>query len=93
MNDDGNIVSDAHNLVTFDFGREGKITGVAGGHPLSHEDHKSNGRWGYNGKCLVLMQSTGQPGQIRSTTTSSGFAPSSLSLISLTKREDKTPIF
>jgi len=75
---DGKIAPDVDNLITFNISGEGKIIGVGSGDPQSHEDYKSNKRKAYNGKCLAVVQSTCQSGQICITATSPGLTQSSI---------------
>ena len=77
---DGNIVPYADNLITFNISGKGKIIGAGSGNPQSIEDYKSNKRKAYNGKCLVIIQSTTKPGEIQLTTTSSGLPQSSITI-------------
>lgn len=86
---DGRIVANAVNLITFDISGEGKIIGVGSGDPQSHEDYKSNRRKLYKGKCLVVVQSRCQSGQICITATSPGLTQSSITLTSFSKKEAK----
>jgi len=61
---EGNLVSRADNLVHFDIEGSGFIAGVDNGSQTSHESFKTNYRKAFNGKCLVVIQSSGKPGKI-----------------------------
>ncbi|MGQ9595800.1 MAG: sugar phosphate nucleotidyltransferase [Thermoproteota archaeon] len=58
LDDKGNIVPTADNLVILEVGGEGRLIGVDNGDPTSHEDFKSNQRKAFNGLCLAIVQST-----------------------------------
>ncbi len=97
---EGREVPDASNKVRFRLTGPGRIIGVGNGDPSCHEpDQCADGRWersAFNGKCQVLIQSTGEPGLIRVEATSPGLwnggteimtvAPASLSAVSAAPR-------
>lgn len=62
-------VPDADNKIRFTISGPGKIIGVGNGDPSSHEPDKcEDGLWErslFNGKCQVLVQSTGEQGSIK----------------------------
>ncbi|MES1198254.1 MAG: beta-galactosidase GalA [Chitinophagaceae bacterium] len=64
----GREVPDADNMIRFVITGPGKIIGVGNGDPSSHEPDKCmEGAWQrslFNGKCQVIVQSTGQSGTI-----------------------------
>ncbi len=64
----GRDIPDANNLIRFEISGPGRIIGVGNGDPSSHEpDQCVDGAWQrslFNGKCQVLVQSTGEPGTI-----------------------------
>ena len=66
------IVPDADNLIEFMVEGEGKIIGVDNGNPVSHEPFKEEYRKAYNGKCLIVVQSTLESGIIEITAKSEG---------------------
>jgi beta-galactosidase len=80
VDEKGNKVPYANNLITFNIIGEGKIIGVGNGDPQSLEDFKSNKRKAYNGECLVIIQSSNNPGEIQLTATSPGLLPSSITI-------------
>ncbi len=57
-------VYDANHEVTFEVSGPGRIIGVDTGDTASHEGFKGNSRKLYHGKCLVIVQSTLEPGTI-----------------------------
>ena len=64
----GREVPDADNMIRFFISGPGKIIGVGNGDPSSHEPDKCmEGAWQrslFNGKCQVIVQSSGNPGTI-----------------------------
>jgi beta-galactosidase len=64
----GREVPDANNLIRFTITGPGKIIGVGNGDPSCHEPDKcEDGAWQrslFNGKCQVIVQSTGEEGTI-----------------------------
>lgn len=66
----------ADNLIRFSISGPGKIIGVGNGDPSSHEPDKcADGMWQrrlFNGKCQVLVQSTGEAGMIKFEATAAG---------------------
>ncbi len=82
--DQGRLVPTAANKIAFTVEGEGKLIGVDNGDPFSHEDFKASRRRAFNGLCLAIVQSTGNPGAIKITASSAGLAPASVSLITST---------
>ena len=66
---EGRDVPDADNMIRFVISGPGKIIGVGNGDPSSHEPDKcADGAWQrslFNGKCQVIVQSTGTVGIIK----------------------------
>jgi beta-galactosidase len=64
----GREVPDALNLIAFTISSQGKIIGVGNGDPSSHEpDQYADGNYSrslFNGRCQVIIQSSGQQGEI-----------------------------
>ncbi|GGF23337.1 beta-galactosidase [Echinicola rosea] len=72
---DGNMVPDANNMVNFEIQGEGKIMGVDNGYQASLEPFKANYRKAFNGKCLLIVQSTKDAGEISIRATSEHLQP------------------
>jgi beta-galactosidase len=68
----GRIVPTADNLVTFKVEGAGSIAGVGNGDPGDHDPDKAASRRAFNGKCMVIVGATDQPGSIVLTATSPG---------------------
>ncbi|MBA7584877.1 Beta-galactosidase BoGH2A [subsurface metagenome] len=69
---DGTMVPDADNLVRFKIDGNVTIAGVDNGSQISHEPFKADSRKAFNGKCLVVLQSSKKSGQATIITTSEG---------------------
>jgi beta-galactosidase len=82
----GRMVSTAANEITFTLNGPGKIIGVGNGDPSSHEPEQfleAGAVWRrslFNGLAQVIVQSTGQPGEITLTAKSSGLTEASVSI-------------
>lgn len=64
--DENNIVVPyADNLVNFELKGEGKIVAVGNGNPISLESFQQPHRKAYEGKCLLIIKSTNQEGEIK----------------------------
>jgi beta-galactosidase len=64
IDSEGRIVPIAENDINFELQGEAKIIGVDNGNPISHESFKANNRKAFNGRCLVILQSTDKPGKV-----------------------------
>jgi beta-galactosidase len=86
VDEKGRVVPDASNLIGFSAKGGGKIIGVGNGDPSSHEPDKCPpGCWQrhlFSGKCQVIVQSTGQSGQIIFDASSEGIQPAHLVITS-----------
>jgi len=60
----GRPVPNASNLIRFTVEGPGVIEGVDNGNPVSTESFKAPYRRAYNGKCLLIVRSTGETGTI-----------------------------
>ena len=72
--ENGILVPDADNLVHFELEGEGKIVGVGNGNPISLEPAKGRERRAFSGMCQVIVQSTGNAGDIKLKASSLGLA-------------------
>lgn len=64
LDKDGNIVPTADNMINFEISGPARIIGVDNGDNLSHEPFQANYRKAFSGKCLAIIKSTNQPGEI-----------------------------
>lgn len=60
----GTLVPNASNNIKFTLEGPGEIAGVDNGDPTSHESFKAHERKAFNGKCLVIIKTKGEPGTI-----------------------------
>ena len=64
VDDSGVMLPNANKMVTFDVEGPARIIGVENGDVLNLEPHKVNYRKTFNGKCLLMIQTTDQTGTI-----------------------------
>jgi len=77
----GREVPKAGNHVRFSLEGPGEIAGVDNGLQTSMEPFKASERDAFNGRCLAIIRSTGEPNVIRLQATSEGLDPASLEII------------
>lgn len=75
-----NIVPYANNLINFELSGEGKIIGVDNGCQTNHQSLKEKFINAFNGKCLVVIQSSDKSGQIKLKATSDKLKESILTI-------------
>ena len=63
LDKDNNFVPDASNRINFRVEGDARIIAVDNGDPMNEESFISPSRKTFNGKCLVILQSTGKAGQ------------------------------
>jgi beta-galactosidase len=78
LDDEGNLVPHASNLVKFSCTGEANIAGVDNGFQASIEPFKADYRKAYNGMCLVIVQSTAKSGKAKIVATSEGLKEASV---------------
>jgi len=72
----------AENLVNFEISGPGKIVAVASSNPMSSESFQQPQRKAWKGRCLVIVKSGKQVGEIVLTAKTEGLSDSKLTLIS-----------
>ncbi len=79
---DANGVRDpkAENLLKFEIDGPGTIVGVGNANPKSLESYVDPQRKAWQGKCLVIVKSNGQAGNITLKATADGLAPAQVSI-------------
>ncbi|WP_245987111.1 sugar-binding domain-containing protein [Maribacter vaceletii] len=82
LDKDGNEVPIANNLLRFDVEGPVTIVGVGNGDNMGLEPFKANQRMAFNGKCLVILQSTKESGNVKLTVQSDGLSSNTVNLIS-----------
>ena len=74
------VVPTAENEVVFQISGSGRILGLDSGKTDSHESYQGNRRNVFMGRALALVQSTGQPGEMRLTVSSSSLRGASVTV-------------
>ena len=77
LDENGNLVPYADDLVTFRLEGPATIAAVDNGSPISHEPFRADYRKAFHGKCLVVIRSGKTAGKIRLTALSESFAKES----------------
>lgn len=77
---DGVTVPYADNDINFSVEGSGTLAGLGNGDRSSGEAFDGKSRKAFNGKCLAIIRSSRQPGQIKIKATSKGLKPASLTL-------------
>jgi len=72
----------SENLVNFEISGPGKIVAVASSNPMSVESFQQPQRKAWKGRCLVIVKSEKQTGEISLTATSEGLPESKLVIVS-----------
>lgn len=80
VDNDGNMVPHADNMVNFSVEGPGMIAGVDNGSQTSMEPFKADCRKAYNGKCLAVIKAGKVKGEIRVTASSEGLPDATLFL-------------
>ncbi len=83
--EDGYPIPNADNEIIFSVTGNGKLRAVDNGDPVSHESFIGTKRKAFNGKCLAIIQSTEEIGEIQLTASSDGLKSGTQSII--TKKE------
>jgi beta-galactosidase len=83
LDDQGRLVPTADEEMNFRLQGPATIAGVANGDPSSHEPDKATKRAAFNGRCMVLIQSTDKPGDIILTVQGEGMKQASVTLQSV----------
>jgi len=76
----GRVVPDAANAVTFSLDGPGRIAGVDNGKPDSTESYQGNQRQAFNGLALILLQAAGEVGTIRLSASSPSLAGATIAI-------------
>ena len=87
VDENGTLVPDASNLVNFEVSGNGVIVGVDNGNAASVERYKDNKREAFNGKALVIVQSTKNAGSFTLTATSNGLATDTINVYTVEEED------
>ncbi len=80
LDEQGNLVPDADNMVQFKLEGEGSIAGVDNGFQASLEPFKADYRKAYRGLCLAIIQAKKKVGKLELRATASGLEAASLTI-------------
>ncbi|MFP4547369.1 MAG: beta-galactosidase GalB [Fidelibacterota bacterium] len=80
VDEKGNLVPRADNLIQFKVRGKGYVRAVDNGYPASHEPFIANQRKAYNGKCLAIIQSIDEPGIIEITARAEGLQSNTITI-------------
>ena len=78
----GNRNTKAENLVNFAIDGPGTIAGVGNANPTSVESYQLPQRKAWQGRCMVIVKSTGKTGRIVLKATAEGLTPASITIVS-----------
>ncbi len=82
LDENGHRNTMAENLVQFGITGPGTILAVANSNPMSTESFQQPYRKAYQGRCLVVVKSTGEPGEISLKASSEGIASKTIEITS-----------
>jgi beta-galactosidase len=74
------VVPDASHLINFQLSGPARIIAVDNADNSSHEPFQANSRHAYQGRCLVILKATGEPGKIKLTASGDGLSPTSVEI-------------
>jgi beta-galactosidase len=80
MDAQGILNPNASDQLLFKIEGEGTIAGVGNANPVSTESYVSSHRKAWQGKCLVIVKSTGKPGEIKLTAAAEGIPATEVSI-------------
>lgn len=80
LDDTGNVVPDADNMINLKVTGAGFLNAVDNGNPVSHESFKASYRKAFNGLALAIIQSGSTHGDIVVEATSTGLSPGSITI-------------
>ena len=81
MDEDDNFVPYADNLIQFNVEGPAENIGVENGDPLDLSSNKINQRKAFNGKCLMILQTTKESGYIKVHIKSEGLKSNEISIL------------
>ena len=76
----GHTIPQAKNQIAFEVAGPGEIIGLDNGDPTSFESFQGKQHNAFNGLCLVILRSTGQPGQIVLKASATGLKPAEVKI-------------
>jgi beta-galactosidase len=85
--DNGVIVPNAHDLITFKIAGPGIIAAVDSADNNSHESFQSTERRAYQGRCFVMIKSTSASDKIKLVASESGLKSGSITIRAIDRRK------
>ncbi|HUQ67071.1 MAG TPA: glycoside hydrolase family 2 TIM barrel-domain containing protein [Flavitalea sp.] len=82
VDQNGNILPKADDMINFEIDGPGTIEGVGNANPMSTESYQQHHRKLWRGKCLVIIKSTEEAGDIKLTATMNGIHSQSVNISS-----------
>ncbi len=64
VDEDGNMLPNANDLINFEVTGGGKLVGVDNGYQAGLDSFKASSCKVYNGKCIAIIQSNGKEGKV-----------------------------
>ncbi len=89
VDENGVLVPDADNLITFKVTGAGRIAAVDSGDNASHEAFQTNRHRAYQGRCFALLKATRASGKITLVASSTGLADSFITIQTTSPRGSK----
>lgn len=80
LDDQGNLVPYADNLITFTVTGNGTVAGVDNGDPMSHASFKASERKAFHGLCLLVVKGKAATGAIHIEAKADGLMPATLNV-------------
>jgi len=80
--EDGIMLPDANHMIEFEISGPAKLLGVENGDILDLAPHKVNYRKAFKGKCLLIIQATGEAGEIEINAKSDHLMSGSVNIVS-----------
>lgn len=78
--EDGNIIPNAENRVTFKVEGNGELVGVDNGSSPDHDSYKANNKRAFSGKVLAIVRSTKEAGEFTVTASADGLKSSKVTV-------------
>jgi beta-galactosidase len=80
VDDKGNVVPDADNLINFSISGDGKLIGLDNGNPRDDTSFKLNSRKAFNGHAYAVIQAGRKAGDMVLTVQGDGLKPASVTI-------------
>lgn len=81
LDEDGNVVPNADNLIEFKVEGEGTLIAVGNGDNMNHDSFQASSRKAFNSKCLAIVRTLEKTGEIKFTASSKGLKTTTIKFI------------